>query len=926
MSSATNRLDKPSQAQQPCPADSGGATHTPGAPEGARRALVGNSRVALPQAIGKYRVVERLGVGAMGVVYKCTQPGLDRPVAVKVLLAARHAGEAEVQRFQREARAAARLSHPNVVQVHDFGTEAGLPFLVMEYVDGCSLARLIGTPLLSVETTLRLVYQVARALQAAHEQGIIHRDLKPSNILIHKSGLPKLADFGLAKLLHDTPAPDKPEVGRIGNPSYAPARGLSNSGDLIGTPQYMSPEQVLATPQDIDARTDVYSLGAVMYEMLTGRPPVDGPNVLAILRKLSDEEPIPLRQLNEAVPEGVAAICRQAMAKDREARFPSAGCFAEAIQTYLVERLLRRPEPLTLPPALDLPPSPRPALPPPRRRSGGPRWPVVLALAAVVAALALGLGALAGWLRRSPEHERAQLIAQVEAPWGDASSPLADAPRDRLKALLKDQAAFLQRAPDDVEVRLLRARTHRRSGEHLAAIEDAGHVLRRDPDNLAARNERALAVYQLHVLYLGNCNEPLLRTPFPEQLREDLQVLLRGPEKARKPAAHLIQALARADYGEAGRIAEGWVASSEPGRGPDEWMLAADALSHAAEKAFAEETETADEGGKADKKRRREELVRYAGDACRRGLEADPYHVGLLFLQADSLQRRATWEANANEERTEVLLRRYQPAFEAACDRLRQVTLRKGPDTPVARAILLSNSGRDEAALEQVKDALGCRPGFPYAHTLAAWLHLRTRPDASLPVEEAGRLLLDLQPGFEPLPEDFNSFFVRALVQAAAGRWEEARADLRSCRRRLGRDDLPTSVPAYNDWLGRANAGTTEYLDATLALLWQLPVPADSRIGLAEQIVKRLDDSKAVAKESLKPERVQTLLAQAHVSLARAWAGKPEGKARVRQHLEKALKQQAPGVTVAALRADGAFSAWNEDPDFVTLYQQFDKP
>ncbi len=230
----------------------------------------------LPQAIGKYKVLSRLGAGAMGIVYQCSQPGLERLVAVKVMIAGRHASSEQIVRFEREAWAAAQLVHPNIVQIYDVGAEGELHYFVMEYVDGWSLDRLIGTPTLTLERSLRLVVQIAQALQAAHARGIIHRDIKPSNIIVHRSGQPKLSDFGLAKALDG-------------------GTNLSGSGAIIGTPQYMAPEQVLGLPSEVDARTDLYSLGAVLYEMLTGKPPVEGGNVLTTLRKLSDEEPIPLR-------------------------------------------------------------------------------------------------------------------------------------------------------------------------------------------------------------------------------------------------------------------------------------------------------------------------------------------------------------------------------------------------------------------------------------------------------------------------------------------------------------------------------------------------------------------------------------------------------------------------------------------------------
>jgi serine/threonine protein kinase len=872
----------------------------------------------LPEAIGKYRVLERLGAGAMGVVYKCCQPGLDRPVAVKVLVAAGHASGAQVLRFQREARAAALLTHPNVVQVFDVGSEGGLPYYVMEFVDGCSLAQLIATPALTVETSLRLVYHTARALEAAHEQGIIHRDIKPSNILLHKSGQLKLTDFGLAKSLHEGP-------------------GLSRSGDLIGTPRYMSPEQVLDAPEEIDGRTDIYSLGAVMYEMLTGKPPVDGPSVLAILRRLTDEEPIALRDLNPDVPPEVAAICERAMAKDRQGRFATPGQFAEAIQAYLLDKLLRIPDALgSLPPPLALPP-----MVPAGGRPSSRSWRRKAFVCAAVGLVAVALCVVVGLLGPGKDSEasrsappasepddlpalRSRALAQARQLLHGGPQPPENAPScDRLRALLDDLSAVLKRAPEDQEIRLLRAQAYRRAGEYLAAIADASDFLRREPGNGAALTERLLASYQLYVLYLGNINELLLRPHCLDQLRGDIDVL-RKRDPALKYAAELIQALARQDYHEAARIAEAGLPLGVPPDSVADWaMLEADALFHGAEMAYTE-GEAADDEDKPFKVRRREELQSRATRALRRGLDADPNHIGVLFLKANSFQRRALWEANEKEDR-EAIIHRYKPAFESACDRLRSATVRIGPDTTIARAVLLSNLGWDDAALDQVKDALSSRPTVPYLHPFKAWLHLQVRTDSILTPDEAKQLVADLQPVFATSTEDFSLYFVRALLQAAAGQWEEARQDLKASRRLLGKDELPTRIATYKQWFGRANASTTEYLEATLELLWAIPVHADLRVRLATELLERLSDDATTRKEGLKGDRVKAMKGWTHFYLAQGFAAK-EDRAHVLEHVREALQLQVPELNPAACRKDATLSAWNEDPEFKTLYSQYEKP
>jgi predicted Ser/Thr protein kinase len=855
----------------------------------------------LPNTIGKYQVESRLGTGAMGVVYKCTQPDLERPVAVKVLVAARHADESYRRRFQREAWAAAQLDHANVVKVYDIGAEGELPFFVMEYIDGCSLDRLIGTPILNLETTLRLVYQVARGLQTAHEHKIIHRDIKPSNILITRSGQAKLADFGLAKSLHDD-------------------RSLSDSGDIIGTPRYMSPEQVLSAPKDLDARTDVYSLGAVMYEMLCGVPPVDGPNALAILRRLTDEEPIPLRERNPAFPEEVVAICERAMAKDVTARTPTAQRLAEEIQAFLLEKMLRGPIPLAFPALAGLDGPTTKLMAPKRPR---PAWRKPLALAGVVALLVLA--GLLGWYLRDPlPAQRRQILQRAqELREYPAAGMTEAAARERLQTLVSELDTFLARAPADAEVRLVRARLLRQAGECSSAISDASELLRHAPDHVAARRERLFAGYQLHVLYLGNLPEPLLRPRRLDLVRTDMQAIReKRPDTSALQEVELIQALARQDFGEAGRIAESWVPGPEDG---DDWMLVIDALLRAADKAHGDVAIAPDNAAKEQLRRRWQALSAQADGSLRRALAANPTHAGLLFLAANSYLLRAGWEANEQQDRA-ALLRKQRGNFEAACDRLRHAALGRGGDPDLAGAVLLDFAGQDEAALERVKVALTRRSCPAFAYTFQAWLHVGAYSDTSLSPEEAERLLTDLAPGFRTDPEESSPYFVRALLRAASGHWREAREDLRTCRRRLGTDDLGANTAVHNDWLVRANASTTEYLDATLGVLVQLPVPPESRSRLAEELLKHLTDPGVLKRDGVSAERARDLAGGAHFQLARALARDPKHRADVLQHVRDALKLRAPNVTAALFQGDQALQVWNEDKEFKELYAKFPPP
>jgi eukaryotic-like serine/threonine-protein kinase len=301
----------------------------------------------------RYELEELIGTGGMSSVFRAHDTLLDRKVALKILHE-QYSDDAEyVERFRREARAVAALSHPNIVTVIDRGDHDGRQFIVFEHVDGENLKRLIErSGPLPVDQALHLAVQVARGLAFAHREGLVHRDVKPQNVLLNGDGRAKVTDFGIARSLHVQ-------------------RGMTQTGTVLGTSDYIAPEQ--AQGQRVDEQSDVYSLGVVCYELLTREVPFPGENFVAVAMRHINEEPPSVRAVRPDVPPRVDAAVRRAMAKDPDDRFPTMSDFCRELEACLEELQGTR----VLTPV-------RPAGRRRRRHGSGP-WPLVVALAALVA-------------------------------------------------------------------------------------------------------------------------------------------------------------------------------------------------------------------------------------------------------------------------------------------------------------------------------------------------------------------------------------------------------------------------------------------------------------------------------------------------------------------------------------------------------------
>ena len=271
---------------------------------------------APPPELPGYRDLTPVGVGGMGAVYRAVQRGTDRVVAVKFVHPAWAADRGLLQRFENEAKALAKVKHAGVVQVFEVGANGGPPYFSMEYVPGGTLGQRLRAGPVPPREAAAIMAAVAGAVAAAHAEGLLHRDIKPGNVLMAGDGTPKVSDFGLAKF---TAASDGPTV----------------TGAVLGTPSYMAPEQAAGRTEEIDERTDVYGIGATLYELLTGRPPFKAENHAVTLAMVLDDEPVTPRAVKPAVPAELEAVCLKCLEKEKARRYPTAAAVADELGRWL---------------------------------------------------------------------------------------------------------------------------------------------------------------------------------------------------------------------------------------------------------------------------------------------------------------------------------------------------------------------------------------------------------------------------------------------------------------------------------------------------------------------------------------------------------------------------------------------------------------
>ncbi len=412
-----------------------------------------STTIGRTEEVAGFEILSELGHGGMGIVYKARHLRLKRLVALKVIRYDRHRNPEDLARFQIEAEVVARLNHPNIVRIYEIGTASDVPFVALELLEGGTLKeRLAGTPQ-PLRETAALLATLARAVHAAHVAGVLHRDIKPSNVLFDRDGTPKIADFGLAKRM------DVED-------------GETITGQMIGTPSYMAPEQAQGWAREIGQAADIYSLGAILYEMLTGRPPIKGETQAETIKLVLEEDPVSPSHLRPNVSFDLETICLKCIARDPRKRYADALGLAEDLDRFLGDKpILARRTPLWE-----------------RAIKLAQRHPVfsaVLAMAVVLSAAA------AGWFlhARDSENDRVRVVLQRGGSKASLAEKMVEGKDwDKALPLLSGLLSRIQNETDERVIQLgLRAQGLYEQAERGSAADKKARHARARMDQVRSR-------------------------------------------------------------------------------------------------------------------------------------------------------------------------------------------------------------------------------------------------------------------------------------------------------------------------------------------------------------------------------------------------------------------------------------------------------
>jgi WD40 repeat protein/tRNA A-37 threonylcarbamoyl transferase component Bud32 len=409
-----------------------------------------------PQFIGGYELVGTIAEGGMGVVYKARDRRVHRTVALKMILGGRGTGEAVLKRFRMEAEAAAALDHPHIVPIYEVGEMEGQPFFTMKLIEGSSLAGRLARFQQDPRASAKLMATVARAIHHAHQRGILHRDLKPANILLNEKDEPFVTDFGLARRFEE-------------------ASDLTHTGTVMGTPNYMSPEQAGGNLRELTTAADIFSLGAILYHLLAGVAPFRAETVLETLRQVQEREPMPPRKRNPQVGQDLETICLKCLEKNPQNRYRSALELAEDLERWLADETIMA----------------RRSTPSERAMKWVRRKPVVAALAAAV--IVVGIGGVVGVFLQWRRAETARGIAVARGNAEARAKDEAVRSRSQAEAAYRDTAGMLTR------IELEKADVLLAQGDSAGGLAYLARVVRRDPSNVVAAS-RILSYLNRHAV------------------------------------------------------------------------------------------------------------------------------------------------------------------------------------------------------------------------------------------------------------------------------------------------------------------------------------------------------------------------------------------------------------------------------------------